>query len=233
VACVLVGLSFLIAGSLVEPQILIAGFGQLNGYYRTLVDQDIDLPINSIRPFFNFLGGVGMALVVGFPLSYFLFSRNRLMSFVVLVVISGAIAWQVHWLNFVLESHQSTLPISQGLLARIAPGDRIVHEGSLDYSAGLPFYTGHQVSILNGTRGALEFGSRYHEAQHLFLDNVAFRRLWEGNQRVFLVTGFQVRESIVDYLPSDKLFLLGRFGSRSLYVNQEIAIGKRYTASGN
>ncbi|MCH6546402.1 MAG: glycosyltransferase family 39 protein [Deltaproteobacteria bacterium] len=222
VACGLVGLSLLIAGNLIEPQTVIAGFGQLNGYYRTLVDQGVDLPVNSIRPFFRFLGGVGMALVVGLPLSYFLFSRNRLISFVVLVVVSGAIAWQVHRLNFVLESHQSTLPISQGLLARIGPGDRIVHEGSLDYSAGLPFYTGHQVSILNGTRGALDFGSRYHEVQHLFLKNTDFHRLWKGSQRIFLVTGLMSKESVIEGLPHDKVILVDKYGTRRLYTNKPL-----------
>jgi len=233
VVCVLVGLSLLIVGSLLEPQAVIAGFGQLNGYYRTLVDQGVDLPNSFLTPFFDYLGGVGMALVVGLPMSYFLFSRNRLISFVVLVGISGAIAWQSHRLNFVLESYQSTLPISQGLLARVGPGDRIVHEGSLDYSAGIPFYTGRQVLLLNGKRGVLDFGSRYEDVHHLFLNNVEFRRLWKGNQRVFLVTGLQVRHSILEHLPSDKLFLLGRYGSHSLYVNQQIEIAKRNTASKN
>ena len=233
VACGVVGLSLLIAGNLLEPQTVMAGFGQLNGYYRILVDQGVDLPNSFLTPYFDYLGGVGMALVVGVPLSYFLFSRNRLISFVVLVVISGAIAWQSHRLNFVLELHQSTLPISQALLARVGPGDRIVHEGSLDYSAGIPFYTGRQVSVLNGNRGVLDFGSRYEDVHHLFLDNAEFRRLWEGSQRIFLVKGFQIRESILDHLPSDKLVLLGRYGSHSLYVNQQIAIGKRNTASKN
>ncbi len=163
-----------------------------------------------------------MALVVGLPLSYFLFSRNCLISFVVLVVTSGAIAWQVHQLNFVLESHQSTLPISQGLLARVGPGDRIIHEGSLDYSAGIPFYTGHQVSVLNGNRGVLDFGSRYHEADHLFLNDAEFHRLWKGRQRIFLVTGLMSKESIIGGLPHDMVTLVDKYGTRSLYTNKPL-----------
>jgi len=222
VACGLVGLSLLLAGNLLEPQTVMAGFGQVNGYYRTLVDQGVDLPIDAIRPIYHFLGGVGLALVVGFPLTYFLFFRNRAISFVLLVVISGAIAWQVHQLNFVLESHQSTLPISQGLLASVGPGDRIIHEGSLDYSAGIPFYTGHQVSVLNGNRGVLDFGSRYHEADHLFLNDAEFHRLWKGSQRIFLVTGLMSKDSVIDALPRDRVVLVDKYGPRGLYTNKPL-----------
>ena len=107
-------------------------------------------------------------------------------------------------------------------MARVGAGDRIVHEGSLDYSAGLPFYTGQQVSILNGTRGALDFGSRYHEAQHLFLKDTAFHRLWKGRQRIFLVTGLMSKESVIEGLPHDRVILVDKYGTRRLYTNKPL-----------
>lgn len=134
-------------------------------------------------------------------------------------MISGAIALQVYRLNFVLESHHSTRPVAEALLARVSPEDRVVHEGSLDYSAGLPFYTGRQVLVLGGARGALHFGARYPEARHLFLEDAELFRLWRGKGRVFLVTGLLGRESVVEKLPRHRVFLIGKYGARRLYTN--------------
>jgi len=232
--CVLFGGAISFFGDGLTRQALLDGFAEINGYYRILKDQGLPFPFDSLSPFVEHIKGVGAVVALGFPISYFFFSwRLPKVSFTVLVTVAGAIAFLVFRLNFVLEQHHSTKPVAKVLLALSEPDDVVVHEGSLEYSGGLPFYTGRQIYVLNGRRGDLDFGSRYPEARHLFMDNGGFIDLWEGNQRVFLVTGYRVRKSIVEHLRSDKLVLLGRYGSRSLYVNQQIAIGKRHTASGN
>ncbi|MBI2089531.1 MAG: hypothetical protein HYT78_12465, partial [Deltaproteobacteria bacterium] len=53
----------------------------------------------------------------------------------------------------------------------------------------------------------------------LFLDAEDFTRLWNGGQRVFLVTRFDRDKSVVQSLPEKSVFLLGRYGSRFLFGN--------------
>ena len=48
--------------------------------------------------------------------------------------------------------------------------DLVVHEGPLENGVGLTFYTGRQVHVVNGRRGDLHFGSRFPEAQGVFVE---------------------------------------------------------------
>lgn len=129
------------------------------------------------------------------------------------------IAVLVFKLQLIVEPHHSTRAVAFALNAQANPGDPIIHEGSLEYSGGLPFYAGRQIYVLNGQRGDLDFGSRYPESQGLFLDDTAFERLWKSSQRVFLVTRLQERESVLKRLSVEGVHFLGRFGSRTLYSN--------------
>lgn len=130
------------------------------------------------------------------------------------------IAVLVFKLQLVVEPHHSTKTVAFALKARAHPGDPIVHEGSLEYSGGLPFYTGRQVYVLNGQRGDLDFGSRYPEGQGLFFSDGDFVRLWKSPQRVFLVTRLQEGEGVLKRLSLEGIHFLGRFGSRALYSNR-------------
>jgi hypothetical protein len=94
----------------------------------------------------------------------------------------------------------------------------IVHEGSLEYSAGLPFYTGRRIVVVNGTRGDLEFASRLPEARAWFVDSEGLAGLWGGTRRVFLVTQNPPSGSVVVTL--QPVVSLGIFGSRRLYSNK-------------
>ena len=158
--CVLFGGAISFFGDGLTRQALLDGFAEINGYYRILKDQGLPFPFDSLSPFVEFLKGVGAVVILGFPLSYIFFSsRLPKVSFTVLLTVA------------VLEQHHSTKPVAKVLLALSEPDDVVVHEGSLEYSGGLPFYTGRQIYVLNGRRGDLDFGSRYPEARHLFMDN--------------------------------------------------------------
>jgi len=144
-------------------------------------------------------------------------------SFVTVLCISGLVAVLVFNLVLLIEPYHSSRPVAESLVSLSEPNDLVVHEGSLEYSGGLPFYTGRRINILNGRRGDLDFGSRYSETRYLFLDNDKFVRAWEGDQRVFLVTRSEVQESVLKKLPSKTVFPVGRYGSRLLYTNRRMA----------
>ena len=125
-------------------------------------------------------------------------------------------------LLFFIEPHHTTKAVAQALTTHAGPGDLIVHEGSLEYSGGLPFYTGRRIHVLNGKRGDLDFGSRYPEGRELFLDNSLVMDRWRGQRRIFLITRPGLHPTILRYLPEERVFFVGRYGSRGLYTNQQI-----------
>ncbi len=231
--CLLFGGAIIFFSDGLGRQVILNGFAEINGYYRILKEQGIPFPFDSLSPFIEFLKGVGLVVALGFSLSYILFFlRLPKVSFTTLLMVAGAIAFLVFKLNLVLESHHSTKPVASALLTMSGPSDMVVHEGPLEYSGGLPFYTGRRISVLNGSRGSLDFGSRYPEARYLFLDNRRFIDLWGGNLRVFLVTRPGVQESVLQSLPSEKIFLVGRYGSRWLYTNKSTVNGQQLTVDG-
>jgi len=224
--CFLVGSALLLFGGQLTSRALLTGLGEVNVYYRILIDQGMPFPFDSLSPFIHILKQLGILLVLGFPISYLLVSRSPIASFMTLLISSGIIAFLVFKLDKVVEPHHSTRPVAKALLAKARPDDVIVHEGSLEYGGGLPFYTGRRIRVLNGKRGSLDFGSRFAEDENLFMENGPFTRLWGGPRRVFLVTGYQVRQSVVENLPPNKSFFIGRYGSRLLYTNRPVINGQ-------
>jgi len=148
-------------------------------------------------------------------------------SFVTVLCGAGVIAGLVFRLLTVIEPHHSAKPLSLALKSLARANALLVHEGPLEYSGGLPFYTGSRIAVLNGRKGDLDFGSRYEESRHLFLDDARFTALWKGEGRLFLVTRFPWQEGVAARLPADKTLLLGRYGGRWLYTNKSIVNGQQ------
>jgi hypothetical protein len=217
VGCPLFGLGLVLFSDLLTPQALLAGFAELNVYYRILQEQGVPFPFSSVSPFVQLIKDLGVILAIGLPLSFIFFHfRMPEVSFVTILSVAGIIALLNFKLLLITEPHHSAKSVALALKARAQQGELIVHAGSLEYSGSLPFYTGRQIHVLNGRRGDLDFGSRYPEGQGLFLDDKDFARLWEGGKRVFLVTR---QESVLRELAGQPFFLLGQYGSRSLYSN--------------
>jgi 4-amino-4-deoxy-L-arabinose transferase-like glycosyltransferase len=220
--CALVGAGLLLFVDSLTPAGAFSVFAHLNVYYRILQEQGLEFPL-SVGPLIPLLRSLGLILFAGALTALLLFRFRRFgHSFCVLVGIAAGIAILVFRLDFLVESHHSSKSAAAILAAESRSGDVIVHEGSLEYSAGLPFYTKRQIHVLNGKRGDLDFGSHYPEARGLFLDDVEFTRLWKGPQRVFLVTRSLVRKSILDHLPKEEMFLVGQVDSRRLYTNKPL-----------
>lgn len=220
IGCSLVGVALILLSQRLTSEAVFAWLAEMNVYYRILKEQGASFPYASVAPFVPLVKGVGITLVIGLPLSLLLFCLGSpRTSFIVVTGVATVIAVLVFKLLLVIEPHHSAKSVALVLKSQARPGEPIVHEGSLEYSGSLPFYTGRQVYVLNGRRGDLEFGSRYPEGQGLFLDDEGFARRWKSDARVFLITRLQEGNSILKRLPAEKAFFLGRYGSRSLYSN--------------
>ncbi len=67
-------------------------------------------------------------------------------------------------IQLLASEFRSVKPLAASIVERLDPDDMLMHEGPLENSAGLTFYTGKQVHVVDGRRGDLHFGSRFPEA---------------------------------------------------------------------
>jgi len=221
VGCVAVGAGAVWMGARLTPDGVLAGLAELNVYYRILREQGQPLPFPSAAPFAGLLQGLGIALIAGWLVAAGAWWRGwPRAAFGAVTATAVAIALLIVQLLHVIEPHHSAAPVARAVAGMARADDLVVHEGSLEYSAALPFYAGRRVLVVNGERGDLESASRRPEARGWFLDTAGLVAQWQAGPRVFLVTQQPREQSVVVALPVGGVHLLGRFGSRLLYSNQ-------------
>jgi 4-amino-4-deoxy-L-arabinose transferase-like glycosyltransferase len=222
VGCVGVGAALWWLGSRLTPAQALEGLAELNVYYRILRDQGLGFPFASAEPFGVLLQALGITLALGFvAIGAGWWSGRPRIAFAAVTAVGVTIAVLIVQLLHLVEPHHSAEAVSEVLRARAAAADVIAHEGSLEYSAALPFYTGRRVVVVNGARGDLDIASRRPEARGWFDDTRSFATRWQGRERVFLVTQRPRAQSVVAALPGGTVHELGRYGSRWLYSNRE------------
>ncbi|PYM80219.1 MAG: hypothetical protein DME09_19830 [Candidatus Rokuibacteriota bacterium] len=103
---------------------------------------------------------------------------------------------------------------------RLEPGDRLLHEGPIENSGALEFYSGVRPVIVDGTRSVLGFGATFPDARETFWDTARLRREWTGRRRLFLVSTRRGDEGVVAALPPGRVRLILETGGRRLYANE-------------
>jgi hypothetical protein len=221
IGCLIVGGAAVVVGLRLTPADAMAGLAAFNVYYRILQDHGVPFPFASAAPFGQLLAALGIVLVTAPAIALVCWRRAApRLAFVAVAGQGIAISVLIVRLISMVEPHHSVRPVADALRARATAADVIAHEGSLEYSAALPFYTGRQIVVVNGIRGDLEMASRRPEAAGLFLDTAALARAWGGASRIFLVSPRARERSVVAGLPAGAVHVVGRFGSRWLYSNQ-------------
>ena len=91
---------------------------------------------------------------------------------------------------------------------------------SFGYEQSLPYYTGKRVMVV-GDRGELEFGSRQGNQAAWFIDESAFRKLWqEKRQLIVLIKGADYDRIAPQLVPAATV--LGQKGRKMLICNQPV-----------
>jgi 4-amino-4-deoxy-L-arabinose transferase-like glycosyltransferase len=213
-----VGAASIWIGARLTPEHTLFGLAEFNVYYRILRDQGVALPYESVAPFALLLQGAGAILLVGWGAAALCWRYGwRRASFACVTGVGAGIAVLMITLLYVVEPHHSAKAVAAAISARAQADDVVAQEGSLEYSAALPFYTGRRFVVVDGARGDLDIASRLPEAAGYFVDRDGLAALWAGPRRVLLVTQRPRARSVVGTLPSP--VMLGEFGSRSLYSN--------------
>ena len=143
--------------------------------------------------------------------------RIALGCFAVMAILLQGVIGQVYQLT---AEFRSAAPLATRILERLHGDDLIIHEGPLENSAGLTFYTGRRVHVVDGQRGDLHFGSRFPEATGLFLGGEDLARLWQDRQRIFFVTERPTDESVLRLVTPQTRHLIGHEGRRWLFTNR-------------
>ncbi len=118
-----------------------------------------------------------------------------------------------------VASGRAVADMASDLKQRMAPGDLLVHEGPIENSGALEFYSGRRPMLLDARRSILGMGATYPEARATFWDARDLARAWHSGRRVFLVTPRAPEQSAVASLPPGAVHLLEAKHGRWLYSN--------------
>jgi len=227
-AAIVAGWALIRIGSGITPNGAMYLLAQLNAYYRILLDHGVPFPFQSPRPLGEIMELMGITLIAGWSGAAILWSvRRRNASFGAMLVMCGAVGLSIMQIVKFVEPQHSVKAVATALIERAGPRDVIVHEGSIEYSAALPFYTGRRIVVLAentnrpGTRlDLLKIGVRTRSDAEWFVGSSQFEELWRGPRRVFFMTQWPWSDSAVSRLPRESVREIGQFGSRRLYTNR-------------
>jgi 4-amino-4-deoxy-L-arabinose transferase-like glycosyltransferase len=118
-----------------------------------------------------------------------------------------------------VASGRAVLAMAAEIRHRLGTDDLLVHEGPIENSGALEFYSGRRPVLLDARRSVLGFGATSAEARETFWDAERFRREWLGGRRLMLVTTRAPASSVVSRLPPERLHLLFAQNGRWLYDN--------------
>jgi len=101
--------------------------------------------------------------------------------------------------------------------ARAQPGVLLLHEGPIEQSGALEFYSGRRPILVDATRSVLGFGARFPDAAETFWDRARLAREWQSGRPLLLVTPRPPGQSAVDALPAERVRLVLAHNGRRLY----------------
>ncbi len=219
--CLMLGGFFLRSGSMSSGELL-SLLSPVNSDFRTLAAQGLAFPF-AFSPYLSLLWWLGWILALGPLVSWvFVIRGSGLAGYAAQLGIAVGIGFLVFKNYLLIAPYKSVIPVTGSAAVRENPDARIIHEGLLENSGGLVFYTGKRIEVFNGRGGSLEFGARQPQADEVFLDRKRLLEQWRGPRRVFLVSRYPYDGSIAKDLPRDESIPMGKFGSRWLYMNKPL-----------
>jgi 4-amino-4-deoxy-L-arabinose transferase-like glycosyltransferase len=112
---------------------------------------------------------------------------------------------------------RSARPITEALVRRLAPADRVIHEGALENTGSLLLAARRPVHVVHGLQSNLAFGATFPEARDVFWSPSRLRQAWSEPGRCFLVSTVEPARSVVRTL--GPVHRLRQGGGRWLYSN--------------
>ena len=118
-----------------------------------------------------------------------------------------------------MASHRGVRPLGLQLQRLAGPDDIVAHEGPLENSGALEWYSSRRPVIIDGRRSVLGFGSTLPGHRDAFWDAETARAHWGSARRLWIVTTRDPAHSVVARLPDARV--VATAGGRWLYVSAE------------
>jgi len=116
-----------------------------------------------------------------------------------------------------VSGHRAVRELAAVVQRDAAPTDVVAHEGPLENSGALEWYSGRRPVIIDGHRSVLGFGATLPDATDRFWDAGTLRARWTRPPCVWVITMRDPAHSVVATLPGTRL--VARHGERRLYVS--------------
>ena len=188
--------------------------------YNLSLGHVFDLTGNAMGFFRGPLWIVALCMLALGPGSHLLRRRGRTLAANLVIAASMA--------GVLLAAHEGLVrfyPIlgSKGLAQTIdaarRPGDIVVIDGELTSGSTLLFYTGQPTLLVNGRVNGPWFGGFWPDAPHIFEDEAGLHQLWNGSQRVFLLT-YNPKQREHDLSPYGKVLDFADSGGKTILTNR-------------
>jgi 4-amino-4-deoxy-L-arabinose transferase-like glycosyltransferase len=118
----------------------------------------------------------------------------------------------------VVATNRAVRDLARSLARLAGPEDVVAHEGPIENSGALEWYSGRRPVIVDGQRSVLAFGAERPESREMFWDADRLREAWTSGRRVWVVSVRSPGRSVVAGFPGARL--LGVGGGRTLWVNE-------------
>ena len=106
-------------------------------------------------------------------------------------------------------------------IRRLSDSDALLaHEGPLENSGALEFYSGRRPVLVDARRSVLGIGATYPDAASRFWTAAQLAEAWRGGRPILLVTPRDPRRSLVAGLPPERVQLLRAENGRWLYSSR-------------
>jgi hypothetical protein len=112
---------------------------------------------------------------------------------------------------------RSVAPMAAEVRRHLGPHDLLVHEGPIENSGALEFYSGRRPFLLDATRSVLGFGATFPDARGIFWSPERLRQEAAAGRRVLLVTPRAPERSLVAFEPPERWRPLLAANGRWLY----------------
>jgi hypothetical protein len=116
-----------------------------------------------------------------------------------------------------VSDHRAVRGLGTEVARRASATDVVAHEGPLENSGALEWYSGRRPVIVDGRRSVLGFGATLPDATSRFWDAETLRERWGASPCVWTITTRDPQQSVVAALPGTRL--VARDGERRLYVS--------------
>jgi len=117
-----------------------------------------------------------------------------------------------------VAEHRAVRRLAEEIARRAGPNDVVAHEGPIENSGALEWYSNRRPVIVTGRQSVLGFGAARAESADVFWEPARLRQAWDAAARVWLLTVRAPERSVAASLPGAKL--VAAEGGRWLYVNR-------------